>query len=127
MLSERPRKRSRKWAAQDFRFGYKIMNSGGKKTLDLVRSIANPFPSATLINKKLNFMSTKPGIQTHIRTYINFHLRHSEVWKNNGNLSVVGFDEMSLVKLGMYFPKMDMVLGGKLIETFARVYYTSIN
>ena len=114
MISERPRKRSRKWAAQDFRHGYKLMCRGGKKTLDLVRNLANPFPSATLINKKLNFMSTKPGIQTHIRTYINYHLRYTEVWKNNGNLVVASFDEISLAKLGMYFPKMDMVLGGKI-------------
>ena len=122
LLSEQPRKRSRKWSNEDFTKGYKLLLQG-EKTLDLVRKIAAPFPCQTLIMQKFNFLSTKPGIQTHVRTYIKIHLAHTEMWKNNGNIIGVGFDEFSLAKIGMYYAKLDIVLGGILDRNHCSVFH----
>ena len=122
LLSEQPRQRSKKWSNEDFSKGYKLVLQGAK-TLDLVRKIAAPFPCQTLIMQKFSFMSTKPGIQTHVRTYIKIHLAHTEMWQNNGNLVGVGFDEFSLAKLGMYYAKLDIVLGGKFDRNHCSVLH----
>ena len=117
-MSEHPKKRSKKYVNEDFKIGYKLM-ARGKKTLDLVKhSVPTAIPCPSLVQRKFNFMALMPGIVIHIRTYINVHLKHTDAFKNNGNLAGVCCDEVYLSKLGQFLAKFDLVLGTISIYPF---------
>ena len=112
MLSEKPRKRSRKWQTKDYGDAFKLLCNVGRKGYKYVRQSLIFQPGLTTLQAKFSFLSFMPGFIRHVFIYIQVHLVHTESWKNgHGRISVFGFDEVSLAKLAMYYQKFDCIIG----------------
>ena len=108
------RKGTKNWSQELLCDTMKLRNNSlsGFKKVKEVFSKSLPLPSLSKLHKTYNFLSLKPGINTHMLTYFKHHLSHTESWRNgNGNLAVIKFDEVSTGKDGMYDNKNDMVVG----------------
>ena len=112
MISEVPKKRSKKWTTKDYGAAFKLLCNTGRKGYKYVRNNIVLQPGLTTLQKKFGFLSFRPGFIRHIFTYIQIHLIHTESWKNgHGKHCVFCYDEVSLSKLALYYQKFDCILG----------------
>ena len=111
ILSDTPKKRSKKYVSKDFSVAYKVLSYTGKKGYQFVRGLLHS-PSLSLLQQKFGFMSIRPGIFTKLLTYIEKHVSHQESWVNgHGKLSEIQFDEVSMQYLALYDVRFDCVIG----------------
>ena len=112
MISDVPKKRSKKWTTRDYGDAFKLLCNNGRKGYNYVRENLVLQPGLTTLQVKFSFLSFRPGFIRHIFTYIQTHLIHTDSWKNGlGKLAVFCYDEVSMSKLALYFKKFDCILG----------------
>ena len=112
MISKTPKKQSKKWTTSNYSSAFTLLCKVGKKGYQYVRKNLLFQPGLTTLQTKFNFLAFRPGFIPHIFTYIKEHLIHTDSWKNgHGKLAAFCFDEVSVAKLAMYYPKFDCILG----------------
>ena len=112
MISKSPRQRSKKWNTSNYGSAFNLLCKVGKKGYQFVRKNLLFQPGLSTLQTKFNFLAFRPGFIRHIFTYVQAHLVHTDSWKNgHGKIAVFCFDEVSVAKLALYFPKFDCILG----------------